>query len=155
MARPCKPAKLLTECSQTKEEISARQRVEEKLRGEPARLSPPGYLSKTQKKIFKNLLKFLEPADVLGGQDVYLLTLCAIALDRMQAIEQMINEDPARLADRDLITAKAKYTQDFLRCCNELGLSPQSRAKLGNIALQKKQEAADPVMRLLQGGMAK
>ena len=155
MARPCKPAKLLTECSQTEEEIFQRAAVEEKLRGESARLTPPAYLSKTQKKIFKNIVKFLEPADVLGGQDVYLITLCAVALDRLQVIEQMINEAPVRIADRDLGAAKAQYTKDFLRCCNELGLSPQSRAKIGNLALQKKQADEDPVLKLLQGGVQK
>jgi len=39
----------------------------------------------------------------------------------------------------------------FYRCCNELSLSPQSRAKLGNINLQSKQEEEDPLLKVIGG----
>ena len=155
MARPCKSAKVLTENSQTKEEISERAKMEDKLRGEKENPKPPNYLSKSQKKIFKNIVKYLDAADIIGAQDVYLITLCAIALDRLETIEKMINENPELIGDRDLGSAKTHYTQDFMRCCNELSLSPQSRSKMANLALQKKQAAEDPVLRLLEGGADK
>ena len=46
------------------------------------------------------------------------------------------------------MNARAKYTQDFYRGCNELGLSPQARAKMA-ISLSKQEE--DPLTKLLAG----
>ena len=43
--------------------------------------------------------------------------------------------------------SKEKYTKDFFRCCNELCLSPQSRAKLANLNVQAQEE--DPLMKAL------
>lgn len=54
--------------------------------------------------------------------------------------------------DKEVLAAKDKYTKDFFRCCNELSLSPQSRAKLGNINLQVKQQQEDPLLKVLAGG---
>jgi hypothetical protein len=56
MARPCKSAKVLTEYSQTNEEIEARIQTEDKLRGADDRISPPSYLNTKQKKIFKYIV---------------------------------------------------------------------------------------------------
>ena len=64
----------------------------------------------------------------------------------------MINEDAELIADRDLRMTSDKYTKDFFRCCNELSLSPQSRAKIGTIAVQVKQQEADPILKLLNRG---
>ena len=41
------------------------------------------------------------------------------------------------------MNARAKYTQDFYRGCNELGLSPQSRAKL---AISIAERETDPLL---------
>ena len=48
------------------------------------------------------------------------------------------------------MSAKDKYTKDLYRCCNELSLSPQSRAKLANINVQAKEEEQDPLLGLLR-----
>ena len=45
------------------------------------------------------------------------------------------------------MSAKDKYTKSFFRCCNELCLSPQSRAKMANINLQGKEDS--PLIKLL------
>jgi phage terminase small subunit len=70
----------------------------------------------------------------------------------MQEIEKLINKDIANLRDKSLLSAKDKYTKDFFRCCNELSLSPQSRAKLGNINFQVKAKEDDPLLKVLHGG---
>ena len=153
MARPCKSAKLLTENSQTKEEIFKRAAAEETLKGSLAVPKPPAYLNKNQKNIYKNIVKMLEKAKILGELDGYLLSVCAVAIDRLQYIEKAFNQRPELMWTNDkLLSAKDKYTKDFFRCCNELSLSPQSRAKLGNLKLQAEAEKADPVLRLLGGG---
>ena len=49
------------------------------------------------------------------------------------------------------MASKEKYTRDLFRCCNELSLSPQSRAKLGNLNIQAKADAEDPVLKAILG----
>lgn len=152
MARPTKSAKVLHECSQTKAEIAYRAKKEEELKGGSEKLTPPKYLTKSQKEIFEYIRQSLESVGILGNLDVWILATCAIAIDRMAAIEQQINNDPELLSDKNLLAAKDKYTKDFFRCCNELSLSPQSRAKLANIDLQQQQKQANPVFSLIEGG---
>lgn len=152
MSRPCKSAELLTPCSQTKEEIKARKEQENLLKGSEKPIKPPTYLSKEQKKIFRNIVDELKASGILGSLDIYILSQCAIAIDRLQTIEDEINADPSLLRDTKLISSKDKYAKDFYRCCNELSLSPQSRAKMANINLQQKQEQEDPLLQVLRGG---
>lgn len=152
MARPSKPAQLLTSCSQTKEEIRIRKEQENRLKGGENKLNPPTYLSKEQKKIFRNIVSQLKASGILGNLDVYILAQCSIAIDRLQTIEAEINADSSLLRDTKLISSKEKYAKDFYRCCNELSLSPQARAKMANINLQQKQEQEDPLLKVLRGG---
>lgn len=146
MARPCKPASLLTDKSQTKAELSERERIEKKLRGDRVHITCPGDLTPAQKKIFRRIVKELSGSDILGSLDNYLLRTTAISIDRLQLIEGMINEEPALLRSTPLMSSKDKYTKDFFRCCNELGLSPQSRAKFANLMSAK---AEDPLIAAL------
>lgn len=152
MARPCKSAKVLDKYSQTKAEIQARIETEEKLKGGADKISPPKHLNARQKKIFNYIVQELEASQILGNLDIYILAQAAIAIDRLQTIESKINRDPQALFDKDVMSVKDKYTKDFFRCCNELSLSPQSRAKLGNINLQVKQQQEDPLLKVLRGG---
>lgn len=152
MARPCKSAKVLDKYSQTKAEIQSRIEAEEKLKGGADKISPPKHLNARQKKIFKYIVQELEASQILGNLDIYILSQAAISIDRLQEIEKAINKDISKLFDKDVMAAKDKYTKDFFRCCNELSLSPQSRAKLGNINLQVKQQQEDPLLKVLRGG---
>ena len=49
------------------------------------------------------------------------------------------------------MSAKDKYNKDFYRCCNELSLSPQSRAKFGSLSLKAKEKEEDPLIKALKG----
>lgn len=149
MARPCKSAKVLTECSQTKEEINKRIETENLLRGDDDNIVAPPYLSKKQADIFNFIVEELKNSGILGNLDTYILTTCVIAIDRLQKIESMINEDCQLLFDKSLLSAKDKYTKDLFRCCNELSLSPQSRAKMANINLQAKEKEEDKLLQIL------
>lgn len=150
MARPTKSAKVLTESSQTKDEINGRIQAEEKLKGAANNISPPNHLNARQKKIFSYIVQELHASGILGNLDIYILSACSIAIDRLQEIEKMINQDINLLMDKSLLSAKEKYSREFFRCCNELSLSPQSRAKLGNINMQAEQEKADPLLKALK-----
>lgn len=151
MARPAKSVATMSK-NLTKEEKEIRLKAEEKLKGGADKITPPKHLNKEQKKIFRNIVKELEVSGILGNLDIYILSTCSIALDRIQTIETMINDTPTLISDKDLRMSNDKYTKDFFRCCNELSLSPQSRAKIGNIALQNQQEKQDPLLKLLSGG---
>lgn len=153
MARPCKSAKLLTECSQTKDEIAARERTEKALRGAGGAVKPPSYLTTRQKKIFRKVVDLLSAAEVIGEGDEYIISRFAIAAERLEYIEAMINDDPEMLLDQRLMASKGKYTQDFYRSCNELSMSPQSRAKMGNLLLNKRDEENDPLLAALAGAV--
>ncbi len=146
MARPAMSAKT-TAKHLTKTEMEAKLGTEEKLKGKSDKLKPPKYLTPTQKKTFKFIVKELEGAGILGNLDVYVLSECCIALDRMQEIESKINQEPELIISDKLLQAKDRYTKSFFRCCNELCLSPQSRAKMGNLNLQAKEE--NPLIKAL------
>lgn len=151
MARPCKSVNVMSK-NLTKEEKEIRLETEQKLKGRADKISPPSHLNVRQKKIFKYIVEQLKESGILGNLDIYILSTCAISIDRLQEIEKLINKDIERLLDKDLMSAKDKYTKDFFRCCNELSLSPQSRAKLGNINLQAKENKQDPLLQVLRGG---
>lgn len=146
MARPAMSAKT-TAKHLSKSEADTKIKTEERLRGAADKLRPPKHLTSAQKKIFKFIVKELEASSILGNLDVYVLAECSIALDRMQEIEARINEDFENIASQSLMMAKDRYTKSFFRCCNELCLSPQSRAKMGNINLQAKDE--NPLLKIL------
>lgn len=151
MARPSKSVKTMSK-NLTKEEKEIRLQTEEKLKGGADNISPPEHLNDRQKKIFDYIVDELKASGILGNLDIYILSACSIAIDRLQEIEKLINEDISKLFNKDLMSAKDKYTKDFFRCCNELSLSPQSRAKLGNINLQVKQQKEDLLLKVLAGG---
>lgn len=144
MARPTKAA-ATTVGHFTAEELKTRTENEEKLKGNSDKLKPPSYLTPPQKKIFRYILVNLEASGILGNLDIYVLTECSICIDRMQTIEKKINE--SELLDPALVAVKEKYTKVFFRYCNELSLSPQSRAKLANINTQAKEE--NPLIKAL------
>lgn len=150
LARPCKSVEMQNRHN-TKEEIEARKEQESRLRGMADKVKPPSYLTAKQKKIFKYIVKELEASGILGNLDVFILSTVSIAIDRLQEIESAINENPEKLFDKTLMSTKDKYTKDLFRCCNELSLSPQSRAKLGNLNIQAKTDAEDPILKALAG----
>lgn len=151
MARPSKSVKVMSK-NLTKEEKELRLETEEKLKGGADNISPPTHLNARQKKIFNYVVDQLRESNILGNLDIYILSQTSIAIDRLQQIEKLINNDINRIYDKDLIKAKSEYTKDFFRCCNELSLSPQSRAKLGNINMQAKERDEDVLLKVLTGG---
>lgn len=149
--RPAKSAKTLTENSQTKEEIRIRIENEEKLRGGTDLIIPPEQLTENQKYIFNFIVSELKASEILGNLDLFLLVQTVIAIDRVQEIEFKINKNPKLIYVKEVMSVKDKYMKDFFRGCNELSLSPQSRAKLSNINMQTKANEEDPLLKLLNG----
>lgn len=150
MARPCKNIEAQSRHN-SKEDIEKRKETEEKLKGLADRIEfPPEYLTKEQKLIYKEIFDELKASQILSNLDIYILSTCSIAIDRLQYIEEIINKNPRALMNKDLMSAKDKYNKDFYRCCNELSLSPQSRAKFGSLSLKAKEKEEDPLIKALK-----
>jgi P27 family predicted phage terminase small subunit len=151
MSRPCKSAKVLSESSQTKDEIQERVDNEEKLKGKADKVNPPEYLNENQVDLFNYIKNELEESKLLSNLDIYILSTCVIAIDRLQQLESMLNQNNKLMFRSEFMSAKDKYTKDLYRCSNELSLSPQSRAKLANINLQANENKKDPLMQVING----
>lgn len=145
MARPAKAAATRTG-NMTKNEKNERIEQESRIRGEDNALAPPDYLTNKQKDLFNYIVEQLKASEILGNLDAFILAQAAISIDRLRYIEDSINKDAALLFDSKFMASKDKYTKDFFRCCNELSLSPQSRAKLANQFVQSKK---DPLLEAL------
>lgn len=153
MARPCKSAKVLTECSQTKEEIDERVQKEDLIRGKADKLNPSMELTESQLYLFNFIVGELKASEILSNLDIFLLTKAAIAIDRLHYIESIVNKNPKALFNKDIMSKKDSYDKDFYRCCNELCLSPQSRAKIANININTKNAEEDAVIKAIKGGV--
>lgn len=147
MARPAKSA-AVTAKHLTNAERSERLAGEQKLKGKGRKPTPPKHLSAEQKKIFKSVVKELEEADILCALDSAILAQYSIAKDMLRQIDNQIAEDPDLLASAAFMSSRKQYMADFFRCTNELCLSPQSRAKMANIAMNSQQ--SDPLLDALR-----
>ena len=45
-------------------------------------------------------------------------------------MKRLLNNDDNLKYNKEVLSALDKYTKTFFRCCNELGFSPQARAKV-------------------------
>ena len=151
MARPCKVIDSQSRHN-TKEEIEKRKAAEEAIKGSDDKINnPPTYLNDKQKEIYKYIITELADTNILNNLDVFILCTFYISFERLHFIETTINKNTSLIMNKDIMSAKDKYTKDLYRCCNELSLSPQSRAKLGSLALQNKEEREDPLLKILKG----
>ena len=155
MARPAKAINT-NSMKMSKKERKEREENEEKLRGDNNKIKPFSYLTKRQKAIFKDILNNLNK-EILSNLDTYLLNQTAITIERLESIEKAINEankvtdEDSKIKDKldaktiiNLKSVRDMYSKDFFRCCNELSLSPQARAKISiNTTPQKKKTLMD------------
>lgn len=148
MVRPSKCVNTMSK-HLTNEEKEARKENENILKGNSDKLIAPQKLSESQKVIFNNIISELEASEILGNLDIYILTQCAIAIDRLEMLEFKANEKPNIIFKKEFKSAKDTYDKVFYRCCSELSLSPQSRAKIGNI--NKDNQNEDPLLKALKG----
>lgn len=151
MARPCKSAKVLTEKSQTLAEINARIENENKLRGSGDLPAAPEWLTDNQKNIFELIVSELEESGILCKLDVWVLQECVMAIDHLEQIERACNKDAELIYAKEMLMAREKETKILFRCCNELSLSPQSRAKIANINSQAADDGTELLKQILSG----
>lgn len=154
MSRPAKAIDT-NSMKMSKKERKEREEAEKELRGGNDNIKPFSYLNKRQKAIFKDILNNLNK-DILSNLDNYILNQTAITIERLESIEKEINNSSVteengkkvyRLDAKTIISLKSvrdMYAKDFFRCCNELSLSPQARAKISiNTTPTKKKTLMD------------
>lgn len=146
MARPSKSVDVMSK-NLTKEEYAIRKETEEKLKGDRDKIRPPTHLNKNAKKIFRYITSQLEESKILSNLDIYILSSCAIAIDRIETAEALLEED---ILNKDARIVQDTYMKQFFRLCNELCLSPQSRSKIANATLRARQEEEDPLRKALE-----
>lgn len=146
MARPSKSVDIISKHLST-EERETRKQTEEALRGGNDKIKPPTHLNTNAKKIFKYIVEQMKASNILSNLDIYILSEVAIAIDRIQEAEKILNND---IFNKDALKIKESYMKEFFRACNELCLSPQSRAKLANINVNAQMNAKDPLLEALK-----
>ena len=148
MARPAKSIDIQSGNIQN-DIIQGRRDIENTLKGDSAADVEPAFeISERQSAIFNKIKKMFDQVGLLGELDCYVLTEGAVVIDRLNQIEEYLNEHPGLPYDRDICNTRKEYMQNFFRICNELSLSPQSRAKMGIIASNKDSRDSDPILRL-------
>jgi|SRR5690242_3044973 P27 family predicted phage terminase small subunit len=134
----------------TKAELETRLQAENEIKGFNDSIKPSDRLNANQKKIFKYIVENLKQAKLLGNLDTYHLEATCIAIDRLQTIEMMINQDFSKAFDKEVMNTKAKYTADFNKGVEMFALAPAARAKFGVMAANKAKEEADPLLKVLK-----
>lgn len=147
MSRPAKSVRTKTGTI-TKEEETQRIEIEDKLKGKRDKLVPPLYLTESQMGIFNYIMAELQEADILGNLDLFILAQTAIAVDRLQELDRQANDKKELIFENSYRQARAEASKEYFRCCNELCLSPQSRAKL-SVAKVKLGEKKKTIMDLI------
>lgn len=148
--RAAKPIEL---CAghRTKEEVQNRKEIQEKLKGNNDKIEPTQKLTENQNRIFEDVKNLLKESEILSNADSFLLTQFAVAADKLQYLDQKANEKPSLIFNKDFKSSKKLYFDIFSKCCDNLALTPQSRAKIANINITSDKEKEDPLLKALNG----
>lgn len=140
MARPAKPRSAALENGErkhrSKKENEIRVSAEKSLKLKRDNMDPPDYLTEDQKEIYRFILAELDESKLLTNLDTFILTKTAVNIDRQ--IELIKTGNSTGKGQREVsVAVKNQLDSEFFRCCNELGLSPQARAKLSISAVKR------------------
>ena len=135
----------------TKEEIQKRKEAQEKLKGDNSKIEPTQKLNENEIRIFNSIKAEMKNSGVLSNLDSYLLTQLSGAIDKLEYLDAALEKKPALIFNKDFKSSKKLYFDIFTKCCNELSMSPASRAKLANINSMDDAEKEDPILKALKG----
>ena len=155
MAGKVKPLKL-TSKHLTKDEKQAREEAEARLKVDDTEVykCPETLTTDEEKALYDTLVNNFKASGILCDLDIYLLEQTVISIIGMRDCQYAIRKEGVITNDgkkNPAITAYKDFNGIFNNCCNQLGLSPQSRAKLGNINLDAIKVEQDPVNKALKG----
>lgn len=123
--------------------------LEQKLKGGTDKIKPSKHLNARQKKIFKSIVAELEASNILSNLDVHILDITAIAIDRLQTIDNMLNNDLELYKDKELMRLRKDCINDIDKFGVRLCLSPEGRAKISNMNINALEEEQDPLLKIL------
>lgn len=131
MARPRQPIRVL-EMKGKKHltEKEKQQRKSQEVKAKNDKVRAPTYLSKPQKREFNKLAKQLLDIDIMSNLDVDSLARYIIAQDAYNQINQMFNEKPKLLLDKDATFVRDTYFKQCRQLASDLGLNISSRCKI-------------------------
>ena len=140
--RPPKPLEMQSK-HLTKDEIAARKKAEEQMKGEDGKVyEVPSDLPEPVKVIYKTLVEDLRKINILNDLDVELLSTTSHAIYEMRKARDILAREGSVIItyDSDGNVSKAmkhpavQVVKDFQAIFNQgcvhLGLSPSSRSKL-------------------------
>lgn len=149
MARPCVSASMSRQ-KISNEERKRRIENERILRGNNDKLKPPNFLINEGKKIYKWLVNETVEAETFGNIDKFILELFSDTYATWKELSEMYHNEQDFEKREKIDKMKKRYTDQLPRLMNELGLTPSTRAKIGAMNLDKKNEENDPVAQLLR-----
>lgn len=149
MPTPNKPLELMSK-NLTKAEIIARREQEEQLRGSADNITPSDYLSDEMKDVFYSIVAELEGTKILSNLDVSLIEEYAKCTVLLKQMDEMVIKNPQNLFDKQWLSSRNSFLKSLQKCWTELGLSPSSRAKLGNMNIANKEKEKDPLLNALK-----
>lgn len=141
MARPAKSMKIqLIEGNtnnKTREEIARRAKAEEKFDVVSSeKMVPPATMGGDSKKVFKRIVKTLEPVGILNEADIDLIAMYADTLViytqvmdhlSMEGVVDQTTGNPSKF-----INERNKLAELLRKLGDKMGLSPQARAQIAN-----------------------
>ena len=163
MGRNRKPIALidLDTAKISKEELENRKQAEELLKGSNDRVEViPDWLCDLGKKEYTNLVNDLKSSDILTNVDIPIVAIVADAIAKMHQLNEVLKIEGmfiTKLSDRgseNVVEHPAtklykQYNAIYKQYLAELGLSPSSRAKLGVVNQQAREEEQDPLLKIL------
>lgn len=163
MGRNRKPIALidLDTAKISKEELENRKQAEELLKGSNDRVEViPDWLCDLGKKEYTNLVNDLKSSDILTNVDIPIVAIVADAIAKMHQLNEVLKIEGmfiTKLSDRgseNVVEHPAtklykQYNAIYKQYLAELGLSPSSRAKLGVLNQQAREEEQDPLLKIL------
>ena len=141
MARPAKSMKIQmiegNTNNKTREEIARRAKAEEKFDVVSSEhMQPPATLGSDSKKVFRKIVKIMEPVGILNEADIDLIaTYADTQVIYTQVMEQLSMQgvvDPETGKPSRFISERNKLAELMRKLGDKMGLSPQARAQIAN-----------------------
>lgn len=148
--RPPKPLELQSK-HLTKDEIAARKKSEEQMKGESSKVyDVPADLPEPIKVIYKTLVEDLRKINILNDLDIELLSVTSHAIYEMKKAREMLVREGSVITIYDdegnaikamkhpAVQVVKDFQAIFNQGCINLGLSPSSRSKLAIMNIEIK-----------------
>lgn len=165
MGKARKPAGLKKGKSESKEQLKRREEIEKQLMGSDDNVrNIPEYLSAEEQIYYRWLTNEIEIAGIITNLDIPLLEQTANCLHIMRQCDDNIRDNGILVQKIDrfgniedkpnpAIKIKLDYQTKYATLCNQLGLSPASRATLAGRQAEVKAEEGDALLQILKEGI--